>query len=363
MADRFRGAHPAVAMISIKRYMDVSGGNLYRPTIELLAETVSRHPFDFDHAEATRFKADIGGVLDRLGDEVSDEQFTDAVEGIHQALDRHNQAASELFRDQSNELQNMIVMLTQAMRSLMSSSKISAQNLDTIASDLKQASALPDICRLRLRLSECLKKVCDEASRHKDVSQGSLQVLKEKLAESQQRLSLHGLATDLDRVTGFAGRATAEAAIRRAIDEGGSRFIIIAVLERMPTINALFGYAVGDELLCEFAAALAGHMASRAVFYRWNGPAVLGILQRSVPIHVVRAEVGRVLSEIRISKSIADRDQNGLITTSAASQVVVAAAPVDALIAGIDEFVLSKNQERNPRLTPSPPPPSRITCS
>jgi GGDEF domain-containing protein len=338
-------------MISIKQFLDATGdsSNLNRRTIELLADTVSQHPCDFDPGASGRFKSEISEVVDGLDSEVSNEQFTRAVHAIHEALQHRNLAANDLFRNQSSELQNMIVMLTQAIRSLTSASEASSHNLDSIATDLKQASALEDIYRLRLRLSECLERVCDEAARQKNDSKDRLETLRQRLVESQQRLAHSGFSTDLDRITGFAGRSTAEAAIRSAVDEGGSRYIVLAVLERMPTINSLFGYAVGDELLCEFATALAGRMASRAVFYRWSGPAVVGILQRLVPLHVVRAEVGRVLSELHISKSIDDGEQTAFITTSAAFQVVPAAAPADALIAGFDKFLAAKIQEKDKR--------------
>ena len=70
-----------------------------------------------------------------------------------------------------------------------------------------------------------------------------------------------------------------------------------------------------------FATALTGRMASRGRFYRWNGPAVLGVLWRDVPLHAVRSEIGKVLSEIRISKSI---------------------APVSELIVTVDNFVATR---------------------
>lgn len=263
------------------------------------------------------------------------------MEAISQALERHNRSVSNLVHRQGSELQNMISMLAQTIRSLGSASEVSARNLESIAGQLKQASALEDIYQLRIRLGECLKNVCDEATRQRTEGQSRVQVMKQGLAVSQQRLSHHGIETDIDRVTGFAGRSAAEVAIHEAAEAGDSRYVAVAVLEKMQLINARFGYAVGDEVLCEFAALVAGRLCSRAEFYRWSGPTVIGILRRSEPLHVIRAEVSRVI-EVPISKSLVTGSQNAFITTTPASMVIPVAPPPADIIARIDRFVAAQ---------------------
>ncbi|MGO9490712.1 MAG: hypothetical protein ACLPZY_00395 [Terracidiphilus sp.] len=330
-----------MAMISIKRYLDLSSADAYQSMLELLIETVTEHPIDIDHAECERFKSEVAKIQETLGAEPTGEQFSQAVEAISQALERHHRSVSNLVQRQGSELQNMISMLAQTIRSLGSASEVSARNLESIAGQLKQASALEDIYQLRMRLAECLKNVCDEATRQRTEGQSRLQVMKHGLAASQQRLSHHGIETDIDRVTGFAGRSAAVVAIHEAVEAGDSRYVAVAVLGKMQLINARFGYAVGDEVLCEFAALVAGRLCSRAEFYRWSGPTVIGILQRSEPLHVIRAEVSRVI-EVPISKSLVTGSQNAFITTTPVSLVIPVAPPPADIIARIDSFVAAQ---------------------
>lgn len=327
-----------MALISIKRFLDLSPGDVYQHMLELLVETLSEHPIDIDHAECERFKGELAKIQERFGAHPAGEQFAAAVDAVSQALERHHYLVTNLVRHQGSELQNMIAMLTQTITSLGSASETSARNLEAIATQLKQASALEDIYQLRLRLSQCLTDVRDEAARQRREGLGSVQVLKQELAVSQQRLSNHGIETDIDRVTGFAGRSAAEVAIHEAVQAPESRYLVVAVLGKMQAINARFGYTVGDEVLCEFAARVAGRLCSRAAFYRWSGPTVLGILQRSEPLHVIRAEAGRVI-EAPISKSLISGQQNAFISTSAASLVLPVTPPAGELIARIDNFV------------------------
>jgi GGDEF domain-containing protein len=318
--------------------LDLSAGDAYQRMLELLVETVTEHSIDIDRGECDRFKSEVAKIQERFGAEATGEQFSLAVGAISQALERHNRSVSNLVHRQGSELQNMVSMLTQTIKALGSASEISGKNLETIATQLKRASALEDIYQLRVRLTECLKNVRDEAARQRTESLSTLQLMKHELASSQQRLSHHGIETDVDRVTGFAGRTAAEVAIHEATHAPEPRYIVIAVLGKMESINARFGYAVGDELLCEFAARVAGRLCSRAAFYRWSGPTIIGILQRSEPMHAISTEIGRVV-EAPLSKSLVSGSQNAFITTSAASLVLAAIPPAADIIARIDSFV------------------------
>jgi len=284
-----------MALISIKRYLDLPSSDAYQRMLELLAETITEHPVDIDHVECERFKSEVAKIQERFRTEPAREQFSQAVGAVSQVLERHNRSVSNLVRSQGSELQNMVSMLTHTIKSMGSASETSARNLETIAVQLKSASAVEDIYQLRLQLAECLRSIRDEAARQRAESQNNLQVMEQQLTASQQRLANHGIEIDVDRVTGFAGRSAAEVAIHEAIEAGDSAYIAVTVLAKMESINARFGYAVGDEVLCEFAARVAGRLCSRAAFYRWSGPTIIGILQRSEPIHIIRAEVSRVV--------------------------------------------------------------------
>jgi GGDEF domain-containing protein len=327
-----------MALISIKRYLDLASSDAYQRMLEVLVEVVTEHPVDIDHGECERFKSEVGKIQERFGAESTSEQFGLAVHAIGQALERHNRSVGNLAHRQGSELQNMVSMLAQTIKALGSASEISSKNLDNIAVQLKRSFALEDIYQLRVRLSDCLKNVRDEAARQRTESQGTLQIMKHELAASQQRLSHHGIETDVDRVTGFAGRSAAEVAIHEAIHSPDPRYVVVAVLGRMESINARFGYSVGDEVLCEFAARVAGRLCSRAAFYRWSGPTILGILQRSEPLHSIRTEVGKVI-EAPVSKSLVSGSQNAFITTSAVSLVLPVAPPAADIISQIDSFV------------------------
>ena len=327
-----------MALISIKRYLDGPPSETYQRILALLVDTITQRPVDVDHAACEKFCGEVLRIQNEFSGASTREQLQEAVDSLNQLLERYNRTVSEFVHRQGDELQNMISMLAATIKSLTSASENSAKNLEAIELELKRTSALDDIYQLRLRLAECLNHVRDEAARQKSESCTNLDQLKNELASTQYRLSHHGIASVTDPVTGLASRSAAEVAILEAVNAGDIRYLLVAVLGKMQAINARFGYAIGDEVLCEFAARVAGRLCSNAAFFRWNGPTIVGILKRPQAIHGVRAEVGRVL-EAPISKSLLNGLQNAFITTSAAWDLLPIGPPGRELITKVDQFV------------------------
>lgn len=99
-----------------------------------------------------------------------------------------------------------------------------------------------------------------------------------------------------------------------------------------------FGYALGDEVLWEFAARVAGGFCNDAQFFRWRDPTLLGIIKRYQPLHIVQEEVHQLL-ETPVMKSLSGARQNAFITLAPSWMVVPAAAPATDIIKKIDSFV------------------------
>jgi GGDEF domain-containing protein len=332
-------------LISIRKYLDLANSGDYRPTLDLLAETVTQHPIAFNAAQSEHFRSDVAAILGQLTVPVDVEQFTAAVSAINQALKSHNQSVATLIGNQSGELQNMVIMLTQAIRSLGAASDVSARNLEEIAVQLKHASTLEDVAQLRKRLSECLEKLRTETARQKDDHHRNLQALHVKLAESQRHLAKQGIAADVDPVTGFAGRRTAERSIQETLDARKTGFLLITVLKGIQAINSLFGYDVGDEMMSAFSTALAAQFPSPPAICRWSGPTIVVLLHRPGPIQVLRMELGHAVAAAPTSKVIARRGRNALASFTTETLVIPVTSPAGGLFSQIDEFVATRVHE------------------
>jgi len=96
----------------------------------------------------------------------------------------------------------------------------------------------------------------------------------------------------IDACTGLPDRFEAEKSIGERFGEGRGLFAAIFTLQRLPAINARFGYAVGDRMLLVEAQFLARQFPRDRLF-RWTGPSILVLLERPASTEAVRSEVGR----------------------------------------------------------------------
>ena len=96
-----------------------------------------------------------------------------------------------------------------------------------------------------------------------------------------------------DACTGLPDRFAAETCIGDRFGEGRGLFAAIFTLQRLPAINARFGYSVGDRMLLLESQFLAKQFPNDQLF-RWIGPSLLVLLERPSSAEAVRSEVGRI---------------------------------------------------------------------
>lgn len=161
---------------------------------------------------------------------------------------------------------------------------------------------MEDIQILKLRLGECLEAVRDEAARQKIEGRVALDSLKKELESSHELMGSLKLQPEVDAATGLPGRGEADRAIRAALESPQGKFLLAAVCSRVQAVNARFGYAVGDMILAAFADHFVQGLSARDQVFRWQGPALVALLERVDRLERVRAEV-RQFADIRLDRT------------------------------------------------------------
>lgn len=329
-----------MALVTLGRLLDNSAIESYRRMIELLIRSVSLHAVDANHAEYERFKTHVAKLQATLKQNPGREQSMVAVGAVCQALEDYNRSVTNFIRAEGKELQHMVSMLTGTLLTVSSASDRSAKGLEEIEGQLSRAAALEDIKVVRIRLEACLSSVREEAVRQRSETKVALAALQEELAEAQRNVG-GGATTSRDTITGLLNRPAAEQAIRKALSDGDPAYILVGVVEKMQSINARFGYVVGDEILAEFANRITNQCGAKSSFFRWSGPAIVGVLHREEPLHLVKADIANFM-EAPLEKAVLRNGQNAFITTAAAWTIVPVTPPAGAIISGVNQFIASQ---------------------
>jgi GGDEF domain-containing protein len=321
--------------------VDDQGAGALRRIISLLLQGIGLHAVEGDRTDFDRFRADLDQIQASAGDAASPDQMLVAAGGAIQALKDYNQRSSRYLRLQSAELQNMVSMLTQTVVTIGSGSQQSVQRLQEIAKQLERTSAIDDVHKLKLRMTECLDTVREEATRQKTEGTKLTQSLRVEVERSQKRITaIHN--PELDSCTGLPQRGAAELCFQEAVESPGAKYVLTAVVQRIHAINTRYGYALGDRVLDSMCQHFLGHLAKTDRMFRWNGPAVVALLSREHSLDHVRGEIRRFAEE-RLEKTFEVGGRSVMIRISPGWSVVPLAATFAEVSPQIDAFVATQH--------------------
>jgi diguanylate cyclase (GGDEF)-like protein len=330
-------------MISLKSYLsrDPEVETTYRRIIGLFLQGIALHSVEGDKADHERFTEDIERCLASLSPETPVSELLVVVGGALRAMEDYNQRTSKFVRRQNTELQNMVSMLTETIITIGASSDQSVTRLQSIERSIESTQAVEDIQILKLRLSECLEAVRDEAVRQQRDGRDALENLKRELESSQELMGSVKLQSAADEATGLPDKGAADRAIRAAMESPQGKFMLVAVCNRVQAVNARFGYSVGDKILAAFAAHLKKSLSASDQIYRWQGPSFVALLERGEKMERVRAEV-RQFADVRLDKTVEVAQRTVLIPISCVWAVFPVTPPLVAFLKQVETFTAAQ---------------------
>jgi GGDEF domain-containing protein len=332
-------------MISLRSYLfrdaEENAESGYRRIIGLFLQGIALHAVEGDRAEYDRFREDIDKFEKVLSPETNMSELLVLVGGAVRAMEDYNQRTSKFVRRQSTELQNMVSMLTQTVISIGDSSERSVTKLQDIEKAIERTRVVEDIQMLKLRLGECLEAVRDEAVRQKLDGQSALETLRRELESSRDRIGAIPLPAEVDAATGLPGKKEAQQAIQAALASPKGKFLVIAVCSRVQAVNARFGYAIGDRVLTAFADHFAQGLSAKDQLFRWQGPALLAVIERAERIDRVRTEI-RQFADVKIEKTMEVGQRTVLIPIAASWSVFPIVPPRETLLKQVEAFAAAQ---------------------
>jgi GGDEF domain-containing protein len=330
-------------MISLRSYLfrDTEAETTYRRVIGLFLQGIALHSVEGDKADYDRFREDIEKCLAVLSPETPVSELLVVVGGALRAMEDYNQRTSKFVRRQNTELQHMVSMLTNTVITIGASSEQSVNRLQSIEKSIESTQKVEDIQILKLRLSECLEAVRAESERQHRDGRDALANLKKELESSQEMMGSFRPPPNLDEATGLPGKAEAERVIRAAMESPQGKFVVIAVCSRVQAVNARFGYTVGDRMLGAFAEHFKKGLSARDQLFRWQGPALVALLERAERIERVRTEI-RQFADVKFDKTTEVGQRTVLIPISASWSIFALAPPLETFMTQLEAFAAAQ---------------------
>jgi GGDEF domain-containing protein len=312
--------------------------------LKLLLQGIATHAVESDPGELRRFRLDISNISNRLTETLGSDEMDHVVEGSVDLLKEYNRRVGKLEVANKTELRAILAIMTDTMAFLIASSKIEVESLQSIEKSIEKASAIDDIRRLRVELTNCLSSVRNESVRLRELSQAQIKSLQTGVQLTVD--SLNGAQSEpTDPATGLQGRATAEQWIINKIAEGRDFAIALFIIDRLGSINGRFGRAIGDQILLSVAQRLGQESPDESSLLRWSGPAFVLVSPIGPNFSVVERFVKKQGS-MRIQKDIETEDGSVMLSITCSWTLEKVTTPTDSvelICRKLDSFVAARS--------------------
>jgi GGDEF domain-containing protein len=317
-------------MISLMRYInsDREEGAL-RQVISLLITKIGSSAVRSDLPEFGAFTSEIEGIGNRLDADPEPGSLLVLAETATLALTSYNAMIGSLLISQRNEMQHILGMLRDTLVDIIGETSRAGKRLQTITVDLERSGPITDLRVLKGQLTECLTGLKEEILQQKAQAAITVKKLQVTIERGGTVAAAGKGANPLDPITGLPDRDDAVAAMQTAIDGGKRQYAAVMIVNRVEMINTRFGSKVGDSMLIGFKEHMTEQLTGSDQLFRWTGPALVAILERSEPIETVRRMVRRLL-DARIDVSYSADGRSALIPVSAVWSVIPLVSAADA---------------------------------
>ncbi len=282
---------------TLRKYLDASDDASPQTlrVAELFLQGIQLHACQLDDMDYGRFHADLAALLNSLNKKTSNGDVILATGAALQAMSDYNKLLGRSIRGQMAELQNIVKMLGETLRTMLGGSERQVGRLQSIETQIQGASQISDLRALKGRLEDCLGDLREAVKSERESAARVSRALESGVEQKPAALTQEETPL-LDACTGLPGPAAAETALKKALAENKTCFAGVYVVNRIVVVNARYGHTAGDHILVRFSQNIAQRLSPGDALFRWYGPAFLVIMNRSGPQDAVRAEVARIAS-------------------------------------------------------------------
>jgi len=326
-------------MISIKRFLNRSEDEaVLWQVINLLLEKIGTHAVQGDRSEHEAFVKSLDRIRDSVATVSTPETLMVTVGSAVQAMFDHKQRVSRFIDRQRREIHVIVSMLTETVVKMSGENTHFAHNFQQIGERLERAVALEDLQVLKVQLSDCLRDFQDETLKRKTEMDAVITTLQQ---EVERTTTGSDSLLEPDPATGLPGQVAAEAAMFKALKAGTRTYVVTLVVNRMQSINARFGYHIGDEVLQTCRENVEKQLLPGDQMFRWTGPAIILLLERADSLEVVRGHLKRIL-DARIEETYSLGSRAVMIPISLAWSALRLVSPLPIAVKQIQTFIASQ---------------------
>lgn len=341
-------------MISIKRFLDQrlhKGTGPDRDVVEalsqvgrLLVDAIAAHTVRGRETDFNLLRGALRALARQIDEAKSAMGLLSASSDVVEAMETYCLHTTEYLQAEKDQMQSMVVMLTDTVADISGQSDISVLRLQTIEKDLELASGLNDMKAVRMGLESCLRTLRDASAEQKRNSAATVQRLRDHVDRAQQRNSVEPKNAPISR----ADIEQLSEVPDVPVESVANSYVAGFKLKRAEHITGRFGEAATHQMLSTLGALLKVMVGPDDRLLRWKGTSYVMFINSTGTIGEIRALLAETVSKIGMQHVEVGR-KSALLSVGVDWIVFPQAdhASLEAVLAEVDTFLAGASPEKS----------------
>jgi GGDEF domain-containing protein len=338
-------------MISIKRFLEpsrdgpVSDRSLVEALMQvarLLLDAMASHVVRGTDSDFRSFRRTLSELAHRMAGPQSPVTLIGIASDAAEAMDTYCRRTTAYHREQHEERQSMIAMLTDTLADISGQTDASVARLQAIEKQVELASELDDIRALRASLGESLQALREAAAQQRSNSAATVERLRGQIALARKSMP------DDPKHPGDpkdpAGRdgvldLLPDATDRLGVDSLPASYVAAFKLQRAEHIANRFGETVRRQMLNLIATELKMVLGPNDRLLRWKGASLVMFINSTAAIHEIRSRLAKTVAAT--SQQYIEVGRSSALLSVGVDWAIFPQAdrPLDAVFIEVDAFV------------------------
>ena len=282
-------------MLRLKNFHLSEDERAFRKVLSIFLEKIATSSVKCASVEHQIFREEMRQLREHAENEISPALLLVAAGCAAQAMEAYNQRIKELLAEQTNELQSIVSIVSEIALTIGGADSRALERLQEAGQRIEIAGVLQDLKGFRAALSDCMGSFKTETARQKAESDGTIRALQ---LEIERRPSETNTASDrYDPVTGLLRQSAGLLAMHAALQSNKRLYVLVMVVNGIEGVNSRFGFAYGDRMLRVFKENIETRLLGTDRLFRWDGPAIVALMDRAEPVPQVRGTIRRILEQ------------------------------------------------------------------
>jgi len=341
-------------MISIKRFLDQHLHKEAAPELDvvealrqvghLLLEGIASHTVRGRETDFSMLRKALRPLAKQLDQPKSALDLLSSSSDVVDALETYCRNTTEYYHEEKEQMQSMVLMLTDTLADISGQSEVSVGRLQTIEKHLEMASGLNDIRSVRSALETCLRSVRDTAAQQRSSAASTVKRLRDHVDKFQKE------PTPEQKSPLFS---EADIGLVSEVWEGPietlpNTYIAGFKLKRVEHIASRFGEAATHQMLSTLGGQLKELVGPKDRLLRWKGTSFVMFINSMATIGDIRAQLAESVAKVGM-QHVEIGTKSAMLSIGVDWIVFQQAdqASLETVLAEVDSFLASGNAEKS----------------